>query len=94
MLVRGLSGIKRHRRRAFSPAGPAYETIQNTGEAGFHRAAVEQAQDQLRDGLPLRAEINIAEHLTALPGTAALRMAGTRIGYEQSRLGGRLPARK
>jgi hypothetical protein len=39
--------------------GPAYEAIQDVGEARFHRAAVEQAQGQLRDGLPLRAIINV-----------------------------------
>jgi alkylhydroperoxidase family enzyme len=35
--------------------GPAYEAIQNVGEAEFYRAAVEQAAGRLRDGLPLRA---------------------------------------
>ena len=42
--------------RALASTGPAYEAIQNVGDAEFHRAAVEQAQGQLRDGLPLRAE--------------------------------------
>ena len=45
--------------RALASSGPAYEAIQNVGEAEFHRAAVEQAQGQLRDGLPLRADINV-----------------------------------
>lgn len=45
--------------RALAATGPAYEAIQNAGEAEFHRAAVEQAQRQLRDGLPLRAELNV-----------------------------------
>jgi hypothetical protein len=44
-------------------SGPGYEAIQNVGEAGFHRAAVEQAQAQLRDGLPLRASINVVGYL-------------------------------
>ena len=47
--------------------GPAYEAIQNVGEAEFHRAAVEQAQGQLRDGLPLRAEINVVGYLARKP---------------------------
>jgi ubiquinone/menaquinone biosynthesis C-methylase UbiE len=47
--------------------GPAYEAIQNVGEAEFHRAAVEQAQRQLRDGLPLRAEINVVGYLARKP---------------------------
>jgi len=40
--------------RALAATGPAYEAIQNVGEAEFHRTAVEQARRQLRDGLPLR----------------------------------------
>jgi SAM-dependent methyltransferase len=49
--------------RALASTGPAYEAIQNVGEAEFHRTAVEQAQQQLRDGLPLRAEINVVGYL-------------------------------
>jgi len=45
----------------------AYEAIQNVGEAEFRRAAVEQAQRQLRDGLPLRAEINVVGYLARKP---------------------------
>src|SRR4029077_3426877 len=36
--------------RALTSSGPAYEAIQNVGEAEFYRAAVEQAKAQLRDG--------------------------------------------
>jgi hypothetical protein len=53
--------------RALTSTGPAYEAIQNVGEAEFHRAAVEQAQGQLRDGLPLRAEINVVGYLARKP---------------------------
>jgi len=53
--------------RALAATGPAYEAIQNTGEAEFHRAAVEQAREQLRDGLPLRAEINVVGYLARKP---------------------------
>jgi SAM-dependent methyltransferase len=53
--------------RALASTGPAYEAIQNVGEAEFHRAAVEQAQGQLRDGLPLRAEINVVGYLARKP---------------------------
>ena len=52
------------------PGCPAYEAIQNVGEAEFHRAAVEQAQRQLRDGLPLRASINVVGYLARKPGGA------------------------
>jgi len=53
--------------RALAATGPAYEAIQNTGEAEFHRAAVEQAQGRLRDGLPLRAEIKVVGYLARKP---------------------------
>jgi SAM-dependent methyltransferase len=53
--------------RALASTGPAYEAIQNVGEAEFHRAAVEEAQRQLRDGLPLRAEIKVVGYLARKP---------------------------
>jgi len=53
--------------RALASMGPAYEAIQNVGEAEFHRAAVEQAEGQLRDGLPLRAEIKVVGYLARKP---------------------------
>jgi SAM-dependent methyltransferase len=53
--------------RALAATGPAYEAIQNVGEAEFRRAAVEQAQGQLRDGLPLRADINVVGYLARKP---------------------------
>jgi SAM-dependent methyltransferase len=53
--------------RALASTGPAYEAIQNVGEAEFHRAAVEQARGQLRDGLPLRAEIKVVGYLARKP---------------------------
>jgi SAM-dependent methyltransferase len=53
--------------RALAATGPAYEAMQNVGEAEFHRAAVEQAQERLRDGLPLRAEINVVGYLARNP---------------------------
>jgi SAM-dependent methyltransferase len=56
--------------RALAATGPAYEAIQNVGEAEFHRAAVEQAQAHLRDGLPLRAEISVVGYLARKPEAA------------------------
>jgi SAM-dependent methyltransferase len=53
--------------RALAATGPAYEAIQNVGEAEFHRVAVEQARRQLRDGLPLRAQINVVGYLARKP---------------------------
>ena len=54
--------------RALASTGPAYEAIQNVGEAEFRRAAVELARAQLRDGLPLRAEISVVGYLARKPG--------------------------
>jgi SAM-dependent methyltransferase len=56
--------------RALIASGPAYEAIQNVGEAEFHRAAVEQARQQLRDGLPLRAELNVVGYFARKPDGA------------------------
>jgi SAM-dependent methyltransferase len=53
--------------RALASTGPAYEAIQNVGEAEFRRAATELAEGQLRDGLPLRAEIKVVGYLARKP---------------------------
>jgi SAM-dependent methyltransferase len=53
--------------RALASTGPAYEAIQNVGEAEFHRAAVEEAAARLRDGLPLRAQVNVVGYLARKP---------------------------
>ncbi|HTQ93865.1 MAG TPA: class I SAM-dependent methyltransferase [Streptosporangiaceae bacterium] len=53
--------------RTLASTGPAYEAIQNVGEAEFHRAAAELARERLRDGLPLRADINVVGYLARKP---------------------------
>jgi SAM-dependent methyltransferase len=53
--------------RALASTGPAYEVIQNIGQDAFHQAAVDQALAQVRDGLPLRAEINVVGYLARKP---------------------------
>jgi SAM-dependent methyltransferase len=53
--------------RAAAASGPGYEAIQNVGEAEFLRAAAEQAQQHLRDGLPLRAELNVVGYFARKP---------------------------
>jgi SAM-dependent methyltransferase len=59
--------------RALASSGPAYEAIQNVGEDAFLAAAVEVASGQVRDGLPLRAEIDVVGYLARKPsgGTAS-----------------------
>jgi SAM-dependent methyltransferase len=54
--------------RTIASLGPAYEAIQNVGEAGFLREAVEQARAEVRDGLPLRAEIAVVGYLARKAG--------------------------
>jgi SAM-dependent methyltransferase len=54
--------------RALASTGPAYEAIQNVGEDEFCRFAIELAQGQLRDGLPLRAEVKVVGYLARKPG--------------------------
>jgi SAM-dependent methyltransferase len=54
--------------RAMAATGPGYMAISNVGEAEFHRAAIELAGAQLRDGLPLRAEIDVVGYLARKPG--------------------------
>jgi SAM-dependent methyltransferase len=53
--------------RALASTGPAYEAMQNVGPDAFHQAAVDQARAQVRDGLPLRAEINVVGYLARKP---------------------------
>jgi SAM-dependent methyltransferase len=54
--------------RALSSTGPAYEAIQNVGEETFFKAALDQARQQVQDGVPLRAEINVVGYLARKPG--------------------------
>lgn len=54
--------------RAVASTGPAYEAMQNIGEAAFIAAAVDEARWHVRDGLPLRAEINVVGYVARKPG--------------------------
>jgi SAM-dependent methyltransferase len=49
--------------RTLASTGPAYEAIQTVGEQAFHNAAVRIASEQVRAGLPLRAEIAVTGYL-------------------------------
>jgi SAM-dependent methyltransferase len=55
--------------RALASTGPAYEAMQNVGETAFLAAAADEARSHVRDGLPLRAEINVVGYLARKPGT-------------------------
>jgi SAM-dependent methyltransferase len=45
--------------RALAASGPAYESIQHVGEDEFVRRATELATEHVREGLPLRGEIQL-----------------------------------
>jgi len=49
--------------RALAATGPAYEAMQNVGEAEFLAAAIAGATERLSDGLPLRAAIDVVGYL-------------------------------
>lgn len=53
--------------RALASTGPAYEAIQNVGEDAFIAAAADEARAHVREGLPLRAQINVAGYLARKP---------------------------
>jgi SAM-dependent methyltransferase len=61
--------------RALASTGPAYEAMQNVGEEAFVIAATEEARAHVRDGLPLRAEINVVGYVARKPGSIAKRTA-------------------
>lgn len=45
--------------RGLASTGPAYESIQSLGEEAFLGRATELAEERVRDGLPLRGEIQL-----------------------------------
>jgi hypothetical protein len=49
--------------RSLASTGPAYEAIQNVGEEAFLEAAAEEARAHVREGLPLRARIDLVGYL-------------------------------
>jgi len=79
----GFVGVRRHEvpfawefpdpetfARALAATGPGYEAIAQVGEEEFHRSCVERAAEQVRQGLPLRAEIAcvaLTAHVPAAP---------------------------
>ena len=81
MLARwGFAGVQRHSvpfalefpdpdtyARALATTGPAYEAIQHVGEPAFLEAAVQAARGHQRDGLPLRAELNVVGYVARKP---------------------------
>jgi alkylhydroperoxidase family enzyme len=53
--------------RAIASTGPAFEAMEAVGETAFLQAAVEQARNKVRDGLPLRAPISVVGYVASKP---------------------------
>jgi SAM-dependent methyltransferase len=53
--------------RTLASTGPAFEAIQNVGEATFSESAAGEAASHVRAGLPLRAEIAVVGYLGRKP---------------------------
>ncbi len=54
--------------RALASTGPAFEAIQAVGERSFLESAEASAQQQVREGLPLRAPIALVGYVAQKPG--------------------------
>jgi alkylhydroperoxidase family enzyme len=70
--------------RALASSGPAFEAIAAVGEEAFLQAAEDEAREQVREGLPLRAEIKLVAYLARTParrGAAVVAEAPTAIGF-------------
>ena len=64
------SSPTRRRTGGLAATGPAYEAIRAVGEQAFHEAVLGVAAEQVRAGLPLRAEIAVTGYLARRPGDA------------------------
>ena len=53
--------------RALASTGPAYEAIEQVGAEAFHDRCVALATEHVREGLPLRAQINVTAFLARRP---------------------------
>jgi hypothetical protein len=69
--------------RALASTGPAYEAIQTVGEEVFMQHAIDLATERVRDGLPLRAAINVVGFVARKPQPVFSREAGE--GARQAR---------
>ncbi len=65
--------------RALASTGPAYEAIQAVGEEAFVRHATEVALRHVRDGLPLRAVIDVVGYVARKPDVRQDRAVPTAV---------------
>jgi hypothetical protein len=54
-------------RAAISSTGPAYEAFERVGAAGFDELARARTSENVRDGLPLRAIIELVGFIATRP---------------------------
>ncbi len=66
--------------RVLATTGPAYEAIQAVGEPEFLRWATRTAREHVREGLPLRAEIDVVGYTARAPQDAGPWSRDTRSG--------------
>ena len=62
--------------QALSSTGPAFEAIQQVGEDEFRRYCIEVATERVRQGLPLRAELDCVGLTASVPKLADLAAPG------------------
>lgn len=62
--------------RALASTGPAYEAIQAVGAEEFHRYCLEAAAQRVREGLPLRAEIDCVGFTARVPSAPSTSLLG------------------
>jgi SAM-dependent methyltransferase/alkylhydroperoxidase family enzyme len=75
--------------RTLVSLGPAFEAIEEVGEASFVRAAVDLARERVREGLPLRAPIAVVGYIARKPAMrpAVSRKSAAVVGAERSAAG-------
>lgn len=73
--------------RALASTGPAFEAIEEVGVDAFLAHAVALAEERVRDGLPLRAEIDVVGFVARAPDRRGATVApsaapvGDRVGF-------------
>ena len=70
--------------RMLASTGPAYEAIQEVGEEEFYRRCVQTATERLREGVPLRAEIDCVGFTARVPQRRAGILMGTAADTEDT----------
>ena len=70
--------------RALASTGPAFEAIESVGERSFLEFAETSAQQQMREGLPLRAPIALVGYLAVKPAPSNPRTRSASVSVSAS----------